>query len=45
MAKKVKNHEADISNKNNGTSGKNITRKKNEDNTENQKNIRVKPKK
>ncbi len=34
--KKLSHHEADISNKNEGTSGKNITRKKNEENHEKQ---------
>ena len=36
--KKIKNHEADISNNNKGTSGVNITRKKNVDNTSDQLN-------
>lgn len=36
--KKVKNHEADIKNKNTGTTGVNITRKKNVDNIADQKN-------
>lgn len=36
--KKVKNHEADIRNNNNGTDGINISRKKNVDNTADQLN-------
>lgn len=36
--KKVKNHEADIKNKNIGTTGVNVTRKKNIDNTSEQLN-------
>lgn len=36
--KKIKHHEADIKNKNTGTSGVSVTRKKNVDNTSDQLN-------